>query len=184
VDASLQRLGALDGEIKALAATKPFKATVDRLKCLRGIATHTAMILMTEISDFRRFKSPRELMNFVGLTPGVHSSAGKGHGLSITKTGNGHVRRVLVEAAWNYTRRPQWPSQIAKRCAGQPPEILAEAKEAQTRLNSRYRHLVEKGKKKPVAAIAVARELLGFIWAVTVKNDALHHTAGKSPQDR
>jgi transposase len=169
VDASGQRRDALDREIEQLATTEPYKASVERLKSLRGVGTLTAMILLTEIGDFRRFTTPRELMNFVGLTPGVHESAGKGHGLGITKTGNGHVRRVLVEAAWQYARKPQMPSMIARRCAGQSPEILHQAREAQLRLNSRYRHLVERGKKKPVAAIAVARELVGFVWAVMVK---------------
>lgn len=172
VDASGQRRDALDREIEQLATTEPYRASVERLKSLRGIGTLTAMILMTEIGDFRRFTTPRELMNFVGLTPGVHESAGKGHGLGITKTGNEHVRRVLVEAAWHYARKPQLPSAIVKRCPDQPPEILHQAREAQLRLNSRYRHLVGRGKKKPVAAIAVARELVGFVWAVMVKPDA------------
>lgn len=170
LDHSLARMKALDREIEALAKQEPYRQAVDRLKCLKGFGTLAAMILVTEIQDFRRFASPRELMNFVGLTPGVHASGGKGHGLSITKSGNGHVRRVVVEAAWNYTRRPQLPSVIKKRCNGQPDVIVAEAREAQERLNFRYRHLRQKGKKPTVAVTAVARELLGFVWAVMLKD--------------
>lgn len=169
LDSSLDRMRALDREIAVLAEKQPWKAQVDRLKCLRGIATLTAMILLTEIHDFRRFNSPRELMSFIGMTPGAHLSAGKGHMLSITKTGNAHVRRVLVEAAWSYARKPQWPSLMSKRCQGQPSSVLGVVKTAQTRLNQRYRHLRSRGKQANVAVVAVGRELLGFIWELMVK---------------
>ncbi len=168
---SLERQKMLDREIEIVASQSPWKEQVDRLKSLRGIGTLTAMILLTEICDFRRFSSPRELMNFIGVTPGIHASAGKGHMLPITKTGNAHVRRVLVEAAWNYTRKPQWPSLLSKRCAGQPSRVLGVVRTAQTRLNQRYRHLRSKGKTPNVAVVAVARELLGFIWDLMVNPD-------------
>ncbi len=170
VDTRVGRLKDLDREIEVLAEKEPWKEQVDRLKCLRGIRTLTAMIILTEVQDFRRFESPRQLMNFLGLTPGLHESGSKSHTLAITKTGNEHVRRVLVEAAWQYTRRPQWPRALDKRCDGQSPAIKREAKEAQDRLSFRYRHLRDKGKKPTVAVVAVAREMLGFIWAIMVKH--------------
>ena len=171
LDFGIDRLHALDAEIAAVADQEPWKQPVGRLRCLRGIDTLSALTLLVEIQDFRRFRSPRELMNFVGLVPSIHASGGSEHRGSITKSGNAHVRRVLVEAAWHYRHRPMMAGHLRRRAEGQAEAIRTEAMKAQHRLHKRYRHLVGHGKPRPVAVVAVARELCGFIWALLVKHD-------------
>lgn len=167
LDYSLERVKRLTQELEDLAQQSPWKEPIDRLRCLRGISTLSAWVLLTEIQDFHRFAEPRALMNFLGLTPGIHASGGKEQRLSITKAGNEHARRILVEAAWNYRHRPQTPAVVMKRCQGQPGHIYQQAREAQERLHYRYTHLVRtKHKKSSIAAVAVARELVGFVWAI------------------
>jgi transposase len=171
LDFAIDRLRALDAEFVAVAEKEPYKSLVGRLRCLRGIDTLSALTLLVEIQDFRRFRSPRELMNFVGLVPSIHASGGTEHRGSITKAGNAHVRRILIEAAWHYRHRPMMAGRLRERSRGQPEAILAEAMKAQHRLHMRYRRLVGRGKRPPVAVVAVARELCGFIWALIVKHD-------------
>jgi transposase len=168
----LERLAALDKEIAAFAAAPTYQDDVDRLSCLRGISTLSAMILITELQDFRRFEHPRDLMGFVGIVPSERSSGKRQRRGGITKTGNTHVRRVLVEAAWSYRRRPAVGPQAKRLFEGQPPEVISLVKKAQTRLHGRYRHLVGKGKISQVAITAVARELCGFIWALMTYENA------------
>lgn len=171
LDYSLERMKQMTAEIEAIAKREPWKSAVSRLRCLRGIQTLSAMILLAELQDFRRFESPRQLMNFLGLTPGLHASGGKGYTLSITKTGNSHARRILVEAAWQYRSRPQQAAAVRRRCEGQPPSVVTQARNAQDRLHYRFKSLVEAGKKRHVAVVAVARELAGFAWALMTKPD-------------
>jgi transposase len=177
LDFGIDRLRTLDAEIATVADKEPWKPLVGRLRCLRGIDTLSALTLLVEIQDFRRFRSPRELMNFVGLVPSIHSSGASVHRGSITKSGNAHVRRVLVEAAWHYRHRPMMAGRLRERAAGQPEPIRTEAMKAQHRLHMRYRHLVGHGKRPPVAVVAVARELCGFIWALLVKHDQVPEPA-------
>ena len=160
------RLQALDKEVELLAEEEPLKSVVARLTCLRGIRTLTALTLVAEIPDFRRFKSPRELMSFLGLTPSLYSSANTRREGSITKAGNAHARRVLVEAAWHYRHRPQLAGSLRARCEGQPDWVRSKAMNAQQRLNYKFRKMLGKGKKKTIAVVGVARELAGFIWAL------------------
>ena len=124
----------------------------------------TAMTIVSELYGFPRFTSPRGLMAFLGLVPSEHTSGYDPKRGGITKTGNGHVRRVLVEAAWHYRHRPGVGS-LRKRRQGQPAEIIALADKAQQRLCRRYRRMTDSGKPSPKAVTAVARELTGFIWA-------------------
>jgi transposase len=163
------RLTALDKEVELLAAKEPMKSMVERLCCLRGVRTLTALTLIAEIQDFRRFESPRELMSFIGLTPSLYSSANTRKEGSITKAGNAHVRRVLVEAAWHYRHRPQLAGSLRQRCASQPEWVRTRSMNAQQRLNYKFRKMTGRGKKATVAVVAVARELAGFIWALMVK---------------
>lgn len=166
VDFQRARRAALDAEIEAIAQQAPWKDQVDRLRCLRGIGVLSALTLLVEILDFRRF-GPRELAAFVGLVPGIHSSAGKATGRpGITRAGNVHVRRIVVEAAWQNSHAPQLPSVVRKRCPGQPEAVVSIASRAQERLHRRYRRLRTTGKMPAVAITAVARELLGFIWSL------------------
>lgn len=162
----------LEREIAALAATEPYREAVDRLCCLRGISVLSALVLIAEVQDFRRFDHPRQLMAFLGLVPSEHSSGGKTRRGAITKTGNSHARRILVEASWAYRHPPAVGPRVKRLLAGQPPRVVAQAKKAQQRLHKRYARLVGRGKRSQVAVTAVARELCGFIWAMMTEEAA------------
>jgi transposase len=166
VEQEEDRLRRLDRRIEEESLRPDIADVVARLKTLRGIQTLTAMTLISELIDLRRFAHPRELMAFVGLVPSERSSGGRERRGSITKTGNTHVRRVLLEAAWHY-RHPYrgGGKAILRRRKDQPPAIVEVARKADLRLHKKYFRLVLKGKRTPVAATAVARELAGFVWA-------------------
>jgi transposase len=171
VEQLLARVADLTREIAALAETAPYREPVGWLRCFRGIDTLAAMTLLAELGDFQRFPHPRALMAYLGLVPSEHSSGDRTQRGSITKAGNLHVRRILVEACWPARHPPRLGAALARRSQGQPPTIRAQAWQAQLRLHRRYRHLVGHGKRPPVAVVACARELIGFLWA------ALTHTA-------
>lgn len=160
----LTQLKGLEGELDVWARREPFAPTVARLSCLRGISTLSALTLAVEICDFGRFAKPDDFAAFVGLVPSEFSSGASERRGSITKTGNGHVRRILVEAAWHYRHAPRVGENLKRRGQGQPPEVLAAAWEAQVRLSGRYRKLTGRGKRSTVAVVAVARELAKVIW--------------------
>jgi len=162
------RWKALDPEVTALATGEPWATPVARLRCFHGIDTLTAGTLVLEVFDFRRFGTPRPFMSFVGLVPSETSSGLRPRRGGITKTGNAHLRRVLVEAAWHYQRRPRRNPSLCARRAGQPPAVVAVAEQAEARLSRRFARLVARGKRPPIAATAVARELCGFLWAAMV----------------
>jgi transposase len=165
VEQLLARAADLEREIAALAETAPYRERVGWLRCFRGIDTLAAMVLLTELGELSRFTHPRQLMAFLGLVPSEASSGDRERRGSITKAGNLHVRRILVEACWHYRHPPRLGAALARRSAGQPPAILRQAWAAQQRLHRRYRHLVGHGKRSPVAVVACARELVGFLWA-------------------
>jgi transposase len=156
----------LDREIEQMAQTKPYAASVGKLTCLRGLSTLSAMALLSEIGDFRRFEHPRQLMAFVGLVPSEYSSGGREKRGGITKTGNSHVRRILVEAGWAYRHRPATSPRARQAHIGQPATLVEYTKRAHHRLHRRYARLIGKGKKPQLAVTAVARELCGFVWGV------------------
>lgn len=136
---------------------------VEALQVLRGYRLINAVTLVAEIGDPRRFDSPRQLMAYLGLVPSEHSTGERVRHGGITKTGNGRARKALIAAAWTYAR----PARAAKPQAGQQPAALrAIADKARHRLSGRYRRLVARGKRPQVAVCAVARESLGFIWAI------------------
>jgi transposase len=164
-----QRRSAIEEEIVALAETKPYRPAVARLSCLRGIKTLTAMVLLTEVQDFRRFERPRQLMGFLGLVPSEHSSGRKQQRGGITKAGNSHARRVLVEAAWSYRHRPKLGPRTKKLLTGQPPPVIAQVTKANHRLHRRWNRLTGRSKRSQVVVTAVARELCGFVWALMAK---------------
>jgi transposase len=139
---------------------------VQALQAMRGVSTIVAATTVAEVGDLKRFQTPSELMSYLGLVPSEHSSGQKTKRGSITKTGNGHVRRILTEAAWAY-RLPARVSRILlKRQEDLPQSVIDIAWKAQLRLCSRYRHLWNKGKAKQVIVTAIARELCGFMWAI------------------
>ena len=156
----------LDKHIEAAAERDPFRAVVARLRCLRGISTLAAMVIVCEVYDLRRFNSARQFMAFLGLVPSEHSSGQKQRRGAITKTGNGHVRRIMVEAAWAYRHHPGVTSRQRKQLTEQPPEIADACRKANQRLTRRFRRLEARGKRTPVAMTAIARELAGFVWAI------------------
>jgi transposase len=167
IDQEIERIGRLDAQIEQESKNPDIVPAIARLKALRGVDTLTAMTILSELIDLNRFPSARKLMDFVGLIPGEYSSGGKQWRGSITKSGNSHVRRVLVEAAWHYRHSPRTTgAAIRKRREGQPPEVIETARKAELRLYKKFTRLVMRGKKTTVAATAVARELAGFVWAI------------------
>ena len=159
------QLAAIDAQLEQVATNDPWSDPVSWLCSFRGIATHTALGLLAEIGDFRRFSHPRELMSYLGLTPSEYSSGQQQHRGHITKTGNRHARRLLIEAAWHYQHRPRQSVRAARLAGHVPPQVTARALAAQVRLHQRHRALTQNGKRSTVATTAVARELTGFIWA-------------------
>ena len=161
----LQRRDELDREIAQLALSPALAEAVGRLQCFRGISLHAAMVLATEISDWRRFERPGQLAAYLGLVAREYSSGNREHKGSITKAGNSHCRHVLVQAAWAYRYRPLVSVAIRQRQRGQPAAVITHAWKAQQRLYQRYNHLAFR-KQPQIAVVAVARELVGFLWAV------------------
>ncbi|MBW7907292.1 MAG: IS110 family transposase [Phycisphaerae bacterium] len=161
----LARRDALDAEIEALALTPALAGAVRRLQCFRGVNLHAAMVLATELVDWRRFRSPRQLMAYLGLVPREHSSGDRERRGSLTKAGNTHCRHVLVQAAWAYRYQPKIGIALKRRQQGQDPHVIAHAWKAQHRLHTRYQRLAFRLKPQ-LAVVAVARELVGFLWGV------------------
>lgn len=162
----VERRAGLDRELERFAAAEPYVAPVRKLACLRGLSTLTALALVVEIGDFRRFRSPRQLMAYLGLVPREYSSGGKEKRGGITKTGNGHARRLLVEAAWSYRHRPVLGERVRAALRGQPTAVATVARKAQERLHRRFTRLISRGKPSQVAVTAVARELCAFTWSL------------------
>lgn len=159
------QLACLDAEIAQAALRPELAAGVALLRCFRGIDTLSAVTILAEVGDFRRFGSAAAFMAFTGLVPSEHSSGLSVRHGSITKTGNAHLRRILVEAAWSYRHRPYVGKVLAERLQGQSPEVIAYAWTAQLRLSGKFRKLaLTKGPNK--AVVAVARELAGFVWGM------------------
>ncbi len=154
-----------DSAIQRASHEDPYRVSVGRLRCFRGVDTLTAMTLLAELIDVRRFTGPRALMDYVGLAISEYSSGPRQRRGGITKAGNGHVRRVLIESAWHYRHRPSLGVGLRKRQSSQDPAVIAHAWKAQRRLNRRYQRLIERMPTQK-AVTAVARELVGFLWAV------------------
>lgn len=166
VEHLVDRRARLNREIERFATSKPYAAPVAKLSCLRGISVLSAMALLSEVNDFRRFDTPRKLMAYVGLVPSEWSSGGKEKRGGITKTGSSHARRILVEAAWSYRHRPAFGPRAMQLLRNQPPQVVEYVHRSQLRLHRRYRQLISHGKRSPVAVTAVARELCGFVWGL------------------
>jgi transposase len=167
------RLIELDARLMDIAQTEPYRQPVAWLRCFRGIDTLTAILILAELHDFRRFQSPRALMAYLGLVPGEDSTGEKHRRGRITRTGNALVRRLLVETAWHYQHRPAVGVALARRRKGQPGRVIAVADKAQQRLCRRFRKLAAEHKPPPKIAVAVARELAGFLWAALQPAPAL-----------
>ena len=166
----IERIALLDKRIEALSQKPEFKDRVSKLRCFIGIKTITAMTALAEIGDFNRFADAEHFASYLGLTPGEDSSGDKQHRLGITKAGNVHVRRLLVEAAHCYNRgQVGYKSKDLKaRQAGCPPEVIAYADRANVRLRKRYFRFLKNNKNPNVSCVAIARELACFIWGMMV----------------
>lgn len=165
LDQTQERVRTIEAQLDEWSKTEPYAQPVARLRCFHGIDTTTAMTLVTELHDFRRFRNPRQLMAYLGLVPSENSSGDRTQRGGITKAGNGHARRVLIESAWHYRHLPRGSVTLRKRREGQPARIIAIADRAHQRLSRRYRRLTERGKPHNKVVVAVARELVGFLWA-------------------
>lgn len=165
IDHTESRLLELDARLAELAERDPYREPVGWLRCFRGIDTLTAMLILAELHDFRRFTSAPALMAYLGLVPGEDSSGEKHRRGRITRTGNALVRRLLVETAWHYQHRPSVGVALTRRRKGQPGRVIAIADKAQQRLCRRFRKLAAEHKPAPKIAVAIARELAGFLWA-------------------
>jgi transposase len=152
-----RQLATLDARLEQIADDERWAWQVDRLRAFRGLSTLTALGLIAEIGDFARFGHPRELASWLGITPSEYSSGDQQHRGHITKAGNRHARRLLIEAAWHYRHAPRRPT------TGPPPSDRAW--QAQIRLHARHRQLTERGKRSTVVTVAIARELAAFLWA-------------------
>lgn len=165
IDQVEARLTELDERLTEIAQADPYREPVAWLRCFRGIDTLTAILILAELHDFQRFASAPALMAYLGLVPGENSSGEKHRRGRITRTGNALVRRLLVETAWHYQHRPSVGVALTRRRKGQPGRVIAIADRAQQRLCRRFRKLGAEHKPAPKIAVAIARELAGFLWA-------------------
>ena len=164
-----ERLRGLDAALETQSGAAPYRDPVGWLRCFRGFDTVNAMTIVAELYDVVRFRSPRQLMAYLGMVPSEYSTGGKRRQGAITKSGNRHVRRALVNAAWHYRHRPAVGRTLRLRRQGQPAPIVALADRAQQRLHRRFFHLLlRRGKPPQKAVVAVARELAGFLWVALV----------------
>jgi transposase len=166
VKAMTKRVDALDKQIESAASASVFWPVIEGLMALRGVNLLTATTIMAEIGDLKRFASAPQLMAYLGVVPSEHSSGGTKSRGGITKTGNGHVRRVLVEAAWTYRHQARKTAVLERRAERTSAEVQDIAWKAQKRLCARYKQMEARGKLKVQVCTAIARELAGFIWAV------------------
>jgi len=160
------RVAGLEEEMHKALPDWQLGPVVEALMALRGVKLVTAMTVMAELGDISRFDSPRQLMAFLGLVPSEYSSGKSQRRGGITKTGNGHVRRVLTEAAWSYRFPARKTAHLQRHAEKTSETVQAIAWKAQKRLCGRYRYLLGRGKVKVQACTAIARELSGFIWAI------------------
>ena len=174
VEHAAERIQRLEKSIDEASCSAPpeMRAVIEALQALRGVAQITAVSLVAELGSLSRFESPRQLMGYSGLVSSEYSTGNHMQRGRITKTGNAHLRRVIVEAAWAYQYRPWVGGALRKRQQGLDQEIKDIAWKAQWRLHKRYQKLAAAGKKKPQIVTAVGRELLGFIWAIAVRIEA------------
>lgn len=174
VERAADRLGRLEKAIDDAIATAPsqIQEVVKALQALRGVGQIVAVSVVAEVGSLSRFSTPRQLMSYSGLVSSEYSSGSRIQRGAITKTGNAHLRRVIVEAAWAYQHKPWIGGWLAKRQQGLDQETKDIAWKAQWRLCTRYKKLAARGKNKPQIVTAIGRELLGFIWAIAVRTEA------------
>jgi len=164
-DVLLARREQIEAELEQLASDSPWKVTIARLRCLRGIDTLSALGLCAEIGQFDRFGHPDQLSAYLGIVPSENTTGERRRQGAITKAGSTHARRLLVEAAYHYQRQPGVGQTLERRQRDQPAEVINIAWRAQRRLHARWRQLKHaRGKRNGIVAVAIARELAGFCW--------------------
>jgi transposase len=166
VHENMHRVDRLTDQIKQLAPNWRLAPVVAALQAARGVSLIVSVTILAEIGDLNRFEHPDQLMGYLGLVPSEHSSGDKVKRGGITKTGNGHARKVLVEAAWAYRMKPRVSRVLLKRQQGLSDQVRQIAWKAQLRLCTRYRRMAGRGKPKQVVVTAIARELSAFLWAI------------------
>jgi transposase len=166
IDQAFERVERLEKALLEQAKNVPQAPLIDALQCLRGIAGVSAATIVAELGDITRFPSAKQIMSAMGLVPSEHSSGAHVRKGSITKSGNAHARFILVEAAWHYRHAPHIGDTLRRRQENQSEEIRRIAWKAQSRLSTKYRRMVGRGKSKQITIIALARELAGFIWSI------------------
>ena len=179
IDEAAQRVERLTKQITELLPSWRMSPVVTALQAMRGVALITAVCMVAEVGDLTRFDNPRQLMAYLGLVPSEHSSGERRRQGAITKAGNSHVRRMLVESAWAYRLPARVTPIIQKRQEGVPKQVREIAWRAQLRLCARYRRLSGKGKTKQLVVTAIARELAAFMWAIAREVTPLEGAVGK-----
>ena len=166
------KIARFDQRIQEIAGQEQYREKVRKLECFLGIKTHTALSLIVETGDFIRFRKGNVYAAYLGLAPGEHSSAESGGRLGITKAGNSHLRRLLIEAAGGICKGQigKKSKDLIARQAGNSAEVIVYADKANIRLRSKYYRLIRHGKKRNVAVTAVARELACFVWGMMTDN--------------
>jgi transposase len=173
VERATDRVARLDKDIAELVESWSLKPMVEALQGLRGIRLLSAVVIVAELGSIERFATPKKLMAYLGLVPSEHSSGESTRRGGITRTGNQHVRRILVEAAWSYRFRPATGDRLKAQNRRISPSVIAVAWKAQHRLHDRYRRLLARGKNKQQLITAVARELSAFVWDVVARQPQL-----------
>ena len=166
VKAASQRVDDITAQMMDAQAQWSLAPVVASLVTLRGIDKVAAMVLLAELGDISRFDSPRQLMAYPGLVPSEHSTGKRRRQGAITLTGNSHARRMLVESAWSYRFAARQTLHLKRKAANASQQAKAIAWRAQKRLCGRYRSLIQAGKNQKLVCVAIARELVGFIWDV------------------
>jgi transposase len=161
-----ERLQRLEQELHEQVQTWRLQPVVEALQALRGVQFTVAVTVIAELGDLTRFDNPRPLMSYLGLTPSEYSSGERRHQGSITKTGNTHARRALVEGAWAYRYPAKVSRHLRPRLEQLPQTIQDISWKAQVRLCKRYRKLSARGKHANQVVVAIARELIAFMWAI------------------
>ena len=166
VKAATQRVADLTDQLMQALPSWSLAPVVDALVALRGVDKLAAIVLLAELGDISRFESPKQLMAYLGLVPSEHSSGGRRRQGAITLTGNSHARRMLVECAWSYRFPARQTMHLKRKAQNASEEARQIAWRAQKRLCGRYRQLTQAGKNTKLVCVAIARELVGFIWDI------------------
>ena len=175
-DEQTAKIERFDARIEEFASQEEYSEKVRRLGCFLGIKTHTALSLIVETGDFNRFAKGSTYASYLGLVPGEHSSSDDTNRLGITKAGNGHLRKLLVESAGGICKGQigHKSKLLRQRQIGNPAEVIAYADKANTRMRSKYYRLIRHGKKRNIAVAAIARELACFVWGMMTDNICIY----------